>query len=188
MLKKYFNFLKRQTLLSLHPQSHAMKEIMVRKYQKRYRPRIFIETGTYMGEMVEVLKNYFEKVYSIELNEDLYWKAIEKFAKDSNVLIMQGDSGAILSTLLDNIAEPVLFWLDGHYSGGITSKGNLNTPIKNELEAIFKHANKNHVVLIDDARLFVGNDDYPTYIEIGLIAKKYGYTSKKEKDIIVLYR
>lgn len=188
MIKKILNFLKRQFHLSSVPKPHAVKEAMIREYKKYYGINILIETGTYMGEMVEAMKNSFEKIYSIELNEELYQKVAKKFAKDSNVSILHGDSGDVLPSLLKNITEPALFWLDGHYSGGVTSKGNFNTPIKNEIESIFKHPNKNHVILIDDARLFNGTNDYPTYKEVSLIAQKNGYASKKENDIIVICR
>ena len=57
--------------------------------------------------------------------------------------------------------EPCLFWLDGHYSAGITAKGEKETPIWEELEHICDHPIKNHVILIDDASLFVGKNDYP---------------------------
>jgi hypothetical protein len=50
----------------------------------------------------------------------------------------------------------VNFWLDGHYSGGITHQGPTDCPICAELEAIEK--NLSHfaavTVLIDDIRCF----------------------------------
>jgi hypothetical protein len=54
-----------------------------------------------------------------------------------------------------------LFWLDGHYSAGITARGDIATPISLELEAILSHPVKSHVILIDDARDFTGKDSYP---------------------------
>lgn len=47
-----------------------------------------------------------------------------------------------------------------YYSGGDTGKGELNTPIIKELEAIFANSKK-HTILIDDARCFNGTNDYP---------------------------
>ena len=137
-------------------------------------------------EMVEAMKGRFEKIYSIELNDELYGKAKERFVSDKNVTLLHGDSGEVLPMLLSNITEPVLFWLDGHYSAGITSKGNLNTPIVKELRAICEDSTK-HVILIDDARLFVGKEDYPTYDEIAALGGKYGYTAHQKDDSIVLH-
>jgi len=53
-------------------------------------------------------------------------------------------------------------FLDGHYTGPHAGKGDLNTPILRELSAIAAHPVKRHVILIDDARLFIGRDDYPS--------------------------
>jgi hypothetical protein len=70
--------------------------------------------------------------------------------------------------ILSSINEPILFWLDGHYSGGETAKGEANTPILKELEFILRHPIKNHVILIDDARCFIGENDYPTLRELAV--------------------
>jgi hypothetical protein len=47
--------------------------------------------------------------------------------------------------------------LDGRYSEGCTARGETNTPILQELEAIFAFC-PIWVVLIDDARHFDGTD------------------------------
>ena len=80
----------------------------------------------------------------------------------SHIRVHHGDSEVALPRILDELNEPCLFWLDAHYSGGFTGKGRLETPIINELNAIFEHHIKTHVVLIDDARCFNGEHDYPT--------------------------
>jgi hypothetical protein len=63
---------------------------------------------------------------------------------------------------------PTLFWLDGHYSGGDTAKGELHAPVWPELKAIFSGMKQPFVVLIDDARCFcnVGGEDYPAVSDI----------------------
>lgn len=172
----------------LKPQGHILKETFVKKYKRRFKIKTFIETGTYLGEMVSAVKDSFDKIYSIELNEELYKKAKKDFARFDNIEILQGDGGEVLPKLLKSVNEPTLFWLDGHYSAGITSKGGLNTPIMKELEAILKHPVKQHIILIDDARLFNGAGDYPAYDEIAKIAEKYGYAQETKKDIIVMQR
>ena len=53
-----------------------------------------------------------------------------------HVTIFQGDSATVLPKLLATIQEPCLFWLDGHYSGGITALGKSITPILDELQTI----------------------------------------------------
>ena len=120
--------------------------------------------------MIDKCKTVFSKIYSIELGLHLFESAKTKFAQYSHIQILHGDSSLLLQDVLKNIDRPALFWLDGHYSEGITAKGELNTPIVSELTHIFKHSEK-HVILIDDARCFVGKDDYPTLNELKNLMK-----------------
>lgn len=152
---KFINYLREKKIilnwyLKNKPTSppHSIKQKTIKKYAKKYNIKTFIETGTYKGEMIEATKNIFKKIYSIELDNDLWTKAIEKFKDDKYIKILNGDSGEILPKLLKKINNPCIFWLDGHYSGGITARGELNTPIFKELEAVLNHKIKNHVILI----------------------------------------
>jgi len=116
--------------------------------------------------MVSALKRNFEHIYSIELSEMLFAQAKEKFKKYSNVTIIHGDSGIQIGNLINFINKPVLFWLDGHYSGDITAKGEKETPIYEELKSILNANNLKYVILIDDARCFGKLPDYPTIQEL----------------------
>lgn len=60
---------------------------------RKIRTSILVETGTYMGDMVEAQKARFRKVFSIELSIDLFNKAKKRFSKDKNVIYVQEDSG-----------------------------------------------------------------------------------------------
>jgi hypothetical protein len=148
------------------PPPHVIKENTIKEYARVFSSRILIETGTYRGDMVYAMRRYFERVISFELDPLLHVEAQKRFALDPNVSIVLGDSGQILGEQLANVSQPCLFWLDGHYSGGITAKAALNTPIKNELDQILHHNVSGHVILIDDARCFNGEDDYPTLQEL----------------------
>ena len=89
--------------------------------------------------------------------------------------------------VLKDINKPCLFWLDAHYSGGSTAKGQTNTPVIDELECILNHKNGNeHVILIDDARLFVPENDYPAVEEIKnlVLSTCPNWTFKVKDDII----
>jgi hypothetical protein len=151
------------------PPPHQYKQFVVGKYRKKYKIKIFIETGTYLGEMVFACKKSFKQIFSIELDKELALKAAERFREDDHIHIIHGDSSVELATILSKINSPVLFWLDGHYSEGFTSKGDLNTPILRELKHIMNHRVKNHVILIDDSRCFIGKDDYPTVDELRIM-------------------
>jgi hypothetical protein len=171
---------------AISPAPHIVKRNILRKYARRYGCKVFIETGTYLGDTVFSLKNDFDKIISIELGQNLYEQAKKRFADYPQIKIMRGDSGQVLTEIVPNLSEPTLFWLDGHYSGKGTAKSNLNTPIIKELETIFNHPVKNHVILIDDARCFTGDNDYPS-IEFlkNFINKKRPETKIQVKNDII---
>ena len=146
------------------------KADVIRTLAKRYDILTFVETGTWHGDMVAAQIEHFEHIYSIELGEELYQVTKEKFASNNNVNLFQGNSSKVLPILLTRIYEPVLFWLDAHWSGGDTVKmsDELHTPIRQELEAIFAHDVHDHVILIDDARAFLGESGWSTIDELRL--------------------
>ncbi len=172
------------------PPPHAVKEAAVREYARRFRLPVLVETGTYRGEMIAAVKDLFEEVYSIELSTELWRRARERFAHARRVSILQGDSGQVMRELLPRIRRPCLFWLDGHYSAGMTAKGDLETPIRAELDQIFGHPlAREHVILIDDARCFTGEGDYPTLGFVRELAAKAGLDRfEVEEDIIRIHR
>lgn len=148
------------------PPPRTVKQMIVKAYAAKYRLKVLVETGTYLGEMVNAVKYSFKKIYSIELSSDLHKRAEKKFSKYKHIEILKGDSSVLLPEILNQIYDPCLFWLDAHYSGGITEKGDIETPILEELKQIFLHSVKNHVILIDDARCFTGQNDYPSIEEL----------------------
>ena len=170
------------------PSPHLLKQITIKEYQKKYNYEILVETGTYMGDMVEAQKTIFRKVFSIELGVDLYNAAVKRFKNDNNVMIINGDSGKELPKVLLDINEPAIFWLDGHYSAGITAKGDKECPIFEELDAILVNKKLNHVLLIDDARCFNGEGDYPLIEKLTEYIKGKNNNYKVEvKDDIIRY-
>jgi hypothetical protein len=111
------------------------------------------------------MKQHFMKLFSIEISHELAHKAQQRFAGDSHIQIIENDSAVALKELVPSIHEPALFWLDGHYSGGNTGKGVKETPIMEELDTILA-SNIDHVVLVDDARCFGTEKDYPSLSEL----------------------
>ena len=171
------------------PPPHIVKQLTIQEYQKKSQYTVLVETGTYMGYMVEAQKKKFKKIISIELGIDLFNKAIKKFKNDKNVTIVHGDSGEVLPKILLKINEPAIFWLDGHYSGGITARGETDCPIFEELDAIFNSKKLNHIFLIDDARLFTGQEDYPTINKLTeYIKSKNEKYEVQVKDDIIRYK
>src|SRR5688572_12029307 len=121
------------------PACRLAKAEVIEAYRKKTGSRTLIETGTYLGDMVFVNLKKFSKICSIELDKHLSLYAQRRFKRFSNVRILQGDSGTILWEVLKEVKEPAIFWLDGHYSGGITAQGAKLCPILDELEAIFSY-------------------------------------------------
>jgi hypothetical protein len=136
--------------------------------------------------MVAAQQRNFSRIYSIELDHVLYQAAKERFSSNPSVTIIEGDSGLVLPKLLDEIAGPCLFWLDGHYSAGVTAKGDRDTPISAELSAIVRHSCRDHIILIDDARCFNGEHDYPRIEDLieSLRAQRPGVEIIVDTDVI----
>jgi hypothetical protein len=164
-----------------------VKMKVVESYVKRFNVSQFIETGTYYGDTLGYISKSNLQCTSIELSEGLYRQACEKFKNYKNVRLVQGDSGKKIPELLAEITQPALFWLDGHYSSGVTAMGDLATPISAELEAILRHPVKQHVILIDDARCFNGCDGYPHLDDLLHVVREEGsYTAEVSADIVRL--
>jgi len=172
------------------PAPHAVKQMIQKHYAAKFKPLIFIETGTYMGEMIDAVLNDFPKIISIEYDPKLAVRAKEKFAAMDHVTILQGDSGKLLPELLLKIQEPCQFWLDAHYSGGVTGHAAEETPIVKEIKAILNHPCSEHVILIDDAREFTGNSNYPTLEELHRIIQenRKEWQMSVEADIIRIHK
>jgi hypothetical protein len=147
------------------PPPGLYKGLMLRNYGKQYNLRIFVETGTYRGNMVSALRYDFDQLYTIELDQKLYDAAKKRFTDVLHVQLFQGDSGVELEKVLKLFKDPALFWLDAHYSAGETARGSVDTPILKELELVLAHSDR-HVILIDDARCFGVERDYPTIQEL----------------------
>ena len=162
------------------PPPHLVKQLTVQSYSERFNLKILVETGTYYGEMVEAMKDVFDRIYSIELSKELYERAKKRFIKVQHVELICGDSGIKLGSVMSKLHQPALFWLDGHYSGGDTEKGDKNTPILEELNHILDSLDR-HVILIDDARSFGIEPDYPSIQEL----VDYVKSRRPDLDIVI---
>ena len=148
------------------PPPHVVKQQNLRRIARQYGLKTLVETGTYYGDMIDALKRDFEKIYSIELSDELHRQAVRRFARQANVELIHGDSGRVLQDLIERIKTPCLFWLDGHYSAGVTARGEKDTPIVEELSQIFSSSDIGHVIVVDDARCFGVEPGYPTDKEL----------------------
>ena len=169
------------------PMPNWGKQRVVVDYIKRFSPDIFIETGTYKGKMVYAVMPHIKEIYSIELDQTHFERAHRRFTGYPDVHILQGESSKVLPEVLKDINKTCLFWLDAHYSGGSTAKGELETPIIQEMQCILSHPLANeHIVLIDDARCFIGENDYPTLevLRESIIGARPNWFFEVKADII----
>jgi hypothetical protein len=143
------------------PLPNFLKRCLLKRFAVDHRLAILVETGTFLGDTPWVFRNFFKEIYTIELSETLAELARNRFARFHHIQVLKGDSGLALPALIPRLSEPILFWLDGHYSGGLTAKGFLNSPIVNEVNAIADLCRERFVILIDDARTFGQEPGYP---------------------------
>ncbi|MDO8589678.1 MAG: hypothetical protein Q7R69_00160 [bacterium] len=139
---------------------------------------IFVETGTNRGDTIAAMKDSFREIYSIELDPTLYNQAVAMFASARNIHLYHGDSGEKIYEVMAEVKEPALIWLDAH-----GSPFNLdNSPVRQELDAVFSHPVKGHDVLIDDARHFTVRD----IREIKRSARSHGYDFVMDEGVFRL--
>jgi hypothetical protein len=141
------------------------KRQMVLRLLRSHQLHLVVETGTYLGDMADFLAKNGHTVITIELDANLAALARRRFRKSRNVRLVEGDSGALMATIIDQIKSPALFYLDGHYSGPGTAKADCETPVIAEVNAILANAMAGSVVAIDDARCFGTEPGYPPLAE-----------------------
>ena len=170
------------------PASFLQKQTLITGKGREYGLKIFIETGTFRGEMIDAQLEHFQRLISIELSEGLFQTARAKYAHDPRIRLLQGDSGTKLREAVQGLDEPALFWLDAHYSRGNTAGGGEAAPIIRELSCLTSRSEYKDVILIDDARLFGLKSDYPKLDVIRQLASRHWpqHTFAVESDVICI--
>jgi len=76
----------------------------------------------------------------------------------SNVHVINGHSPEVLAKILPKIKEPILFWLDAHFTPDNRNLSEIPAeilmPLKKEMEIILSSRNGEDVILIDDFQMF----------------------------------
>ena len=133
------------------------------EFLSRHLPfEIFVETGTYKGDSIELIKPYFKRFYSVELSEYYFNVSKDRFADDPMVRIIRGNAPDEVRRLQPEISETsVMYWLDSHWCDAQATEGlTSQCTLLDELRAI-DTLNRDSVVLIDDARLFLSPPGSP---------------------------
>lgn len=125
--------------------------------------KIFVETGTYMGETIKQMAPNFETLYTIEIDPILYYSTSYTLKSQgiNNVNFILGDSSVELAAICETVKSPMVFFLDGHFSSGDTGRGSKDCPLLDEIKVIASRT-ANDVIIIDDYRLFgtKNNEDW----------------------------
>ncbi len=143
------------------PPIPAAKRRIIHAALHQHGLRTFVETGTFKGDTLASVAATGIRSISVELSPEYFDRANQRFAGMRNVELHQGDAGDVLPRIVATLTEPALFWLDGHYSAGETAHGALSSPVSAEVRCILGSPVKGHVMLIDDAHEFTGENGYP---------------------------
>lgn len=170
----------------MHPYFPAEMAINLSKIAKA---NTFVETGTYYGETSKWASSHFEEVHTIELSDFLYQEVKCELLAKGNIIPYLDDSRNVLPQILENKKNNILFWLDGHYSAGVTAGKNDPCPLLRELEIILCRDNED-IVLIDDARCLIDADGWPTisdlYKKIKLCSAKSKYVAMCDDNLYIV--
>ncbi len=133
---------------------------IIYKLKEVYGINNFIETGTYQGHTAYWASQIFEQVFTIEYSQDIYQKVTEKYCHIKNIDFLYGDSRNLLDSTVSQLESSSLFWLDAHWSGGLTYGERDECPLIAEIEVI-NCSDCEHFIFIDDARLFLSPPPQP---------------------------
>lgn len=131
----------------------------------------FVETGSGRGDTTARLAAVTPHVVTIERFEECYIDTVERIRTDGlgNVTPLFGDSPAMLSMALHLIDGPALFFLDAHWIEGPPQPPDA-CPVLEELAALlaprWRPNRMEDIIVIDDARLFGVEDNWPTRADI----------------------
>lgn len=156
----------------------------LKRLREFFKLDIFVETGTCFGYTSLAASEIFKEVHTIEISNNLYKNTLKAFENKKNIFAYNGDSAKVLPDILPGLKGSILFWLDGHNAGVNAGRGEVNTPVLEELRTISNLRSENIIILIDDMRVFQPDTwttpgwikGYPTvsriYDEIKKINKK----------------
>jgi hypothetical protein len=139
----------------------------------------FVETGTNQGRTIFLMQEHFRELHTVELSKRYYLKVMcrrfvrafkKLFRKTPGTVSPQktrfylGDSAVVIKQLAASLNKPAVFFLDSHYCGLRTARGEKDVPLLDELTAISRRQFSD-LILIDDVRLF-GTSHAQDWIDI----------------------
>jgi predicted O-methyltransferase YrrM len=140
--------------------------------------KYFVETGTYKGDSSARSAKYFDKVYTMEINQSRYQESTLRFLSEgtlqTKVCPLLGDSLKLLPDIIEKVrSDRVLYFLDAHQSGDDTGNNGKWVPLYEELDLIIPSLVSGSVIIVDDIRLFDAHWDW-SGITVENTLKKFG--------------
>lgn len=125
---------------------------------------VFIESGTFRGEsfLKAIESGYFERVYTVEIDRELYKSVANFFPKSKRYQVFWGRSQEVFVLDIFPLCKPddrIYFFLDGHYSAGNTGGASELCPLLPEIEAIRKACPTQAIVIVIDDTDDLGRRD-----------------------------
>lgn len=116
---------------------------------------IFVESGSLIGDTCKLaLKAGFKKCYTIEIHSKYHRKSLnnlEQEINDGTVVLIKGDSKAVLKMLVPTIQEDMTIFLDAHWH---RNRKDMDTsPLLKELDALRSCPEHIKRIFVDDRRL-----------------------------------
>lgn len=117
----------------------------------QYPNEYFVETGSYLGDAVQLaIEAGFKKIRTIDIDWRNVVKCKQRFAlATEETIFLTGDSSTDLGSMIQDITEPITFWLDAHWMPGAVIDDK-SFPLLKEIQQIAQHPIKTHTIIIDD--------------------------------------
>ena len=90
------------------------KRAVIRQWQEMTGHRLFVETGTFLGDTALAMADVFDRCWTVEIDPALYEQAAAKLRDRPNVTALRGDSGTQKRDIVAALDAPAIFRLDGH--------------------------------------------------------------------------
>lgn len=117
--------------------------------------RTFVETGTGLGHTAVQMAGHFEEVHTIEIKQEFVHAArLMAWKAEGPIHFYHGSTEHVLPALLPRVRGPAVVFLDAHFSGEGTGRGERDVPLVDELTAIDQLMPHAALVIVDDLRLF----------------------------------
>ena len=139
---------------------------------------VFFETGTYKGGGLDYAMSFnFNKLYSVEIEDQKIPYLTDKYKSNSKVKIFHGTSVDAFKSFLPEIKSNTLFWLDAHYPDLVYSKyapedspdyeRTVRLPLESELLYLKEYRKGfKDVIIFDDLLCFLnGGESLPDWLK-----------------------